>query len=120
MSFTLHGVNYPVCRGTNLTCALVKIQNMGNEKLNLTTALDTDDYRRKCLNNCELQKHDIMQTSSNYPNWQTFQDRVDFCLILKKVIKVCKNPIWKLGIKHIKSISFFPILDEVSAAMKLI
>ena len=88
MTFTLHGVNYAVCRGTNLACALDKIQNMGNEKLNLTTALDTDDNRRKCLNNCELQKHDIMQTSSNYPNWETFQDRVDFCLILKKVIKV--------------------------------
>ena len=98
MSFTLDGVNYSVCRGTRLDCALELIQNMGNEELNLTMALDTDNNPRKCLQNCELQEQSLIQTSSDYPNWQTFPDRVDFCLIIKKVIKVCKDPIRKLGI----------------------
>ena len=102
MSFNLDGVDYSVCRGRDLDCALEKIQNMGNEKFNLTIALDVDDNPKKCLQNCELQKHNIMQTSSNYPNWQTFPDRVDFCLILTKVIKICKDPIRKLGMYFYK------------------
>ena len=98
MSFTSDDLHHSVCRGTNLDCALDKIQNMGNEKLNLTIALDKDDNPRKCLQNCEFQEQSIIQTSSHYPNLQTFPDRVDFCLIIKKVIKVCKDPIRKLGI----------------------
>ena len=107
VSVTLEGLNYSECRGTDLDCALEKIENMGNEMLNLTMALDTDNNLKKCLQNCELQKQEIMQTSTTYPNWQTFPDRVDFCLILKKVVKVCKDDIRKQGsiLESIRNIS---------------
>ena len=107
MSFTSDDLHHSVCRGTNLDCALDKIQNMGNEKLNLTIALDKDDNPRKCLQNCEFQEQSIIQTSSHYPNLQTFPDRVDFCLIIKKVIKVCKDPIRKLGNLILHLLIFF-------------
>ena len=122
MSFKLENITYSVCRGTDLDCALEKIQNMGNEKLNLTTAMDTNDNSIKCLQNCELQEQNLIQTSSDYPNWQTFPDRVDFCLILKKVVKVCKDDIRKLGIlKSIINISGILnkiLFDKISALEK--
>ena len=97
MSVTLDGIDYSVCRGKLLDCALEKMQNMGNEEQNLTMAMDTDNSTRRCLQNCELQEQSLIQTSSDYPNWQTFPDRIDFCLILKKVVKVCKDSIRKKG-----------------------
>ena len=46
MSFKLENITYSVCRGTDLDCALDKIQNMGNEKLNLTPMNLTPSFAR--------------------------------------------------------------------------
>ena len=91
-----------VCRGKELDCAIDKMNNFGNEEMHLTEAINTQNNNISmiCRERCEMQDQDLSSTQSDYPNWQTFTARKDFCLIFKKVVKVCENPIQKLALEE--------------------
>jgi len=45
-----------------------------------------------CRQSCMFQTMDNFISSSNYPAVQVFDSREDFCLIITKIITVCKDP----------------------------
>ena len=73
------------------------MNNFGNPEApndkDLTMALtnDTTEPSKRCRQRCEAQDQVLMSTSSSYPNRQTFPYRDDFCLIMKKVVRVCND-----------------------------
>ena len=89
-----------VCRGNALDCAIKKFDNSGNEDWGLNKAMNTENKTMTCLERCEIQDQNFISTESDYPDWQTFTARKDFCLILKKVIKVCEDPIRKIALEN--------------------
>ncbi len=98
VNFEIKGDKVPtlVCRGKYLTCAREWLNNIGNDNydgvdLTMATTNSTDGTRLKCRERCEAQTQQLMSTSSSYPNRQTFPYRQDFCLVMKKVIKVCQD-----------------------------
>ena len=121
--------DFHVCNGNELHCAVKMGNEMGNEDLGLNMAINTkaNDELHTCRPTCEMQVRNLfslnsiqnlvrkksisifflsnhqeekmISTSSSYPNWQTFSARGDFCLVMKKVVKVCKDPVRKLDLE---------------------
>ena len=89
-----------VCRGNELDCAIHMINNLGNENMGLNQAMNDKNKSMTCLQRCEMQDQNLISTQSDYPNWQTFTGRNDFCLILHKVIRVCENPIRRIALEN--------------------
>lgn len=94
--------NIVVCLGENLTCARTWLENIGNDDFNgrdltqaSTNETDGDGHyvMKKCRQRCENQDNRLTMTSSSYPNRQTFPYREDFCLVMKKIVKVCNDPV---------------------------
>lgn len=119
--------NIIVCLGEKLTCARKWLENIGNDNYNgrdLTRAStnETDDdglpIMKKCRQRCENQDNNLRSTSSSYPNRQTFPYREDFCLVMKKIVKVCNDPVRKLAFagRYQKSISCAAIVDAYNSA----
>ena len=55
------------------------------------TAKDSSDGRKQCLAACKDQLNLVTETSSSFPNSQTFHRREEFCLILHKLSKTCAS-----------------------------
>ena len=80
----------------SLWCARKWLDAIGNDDFDghdLTKAQtnDTEMVKKVCKQRCEDQQEQLMSTFSAYPNKQNFPYRQDFCLVMKKVVKVCKN-----------------------------
>ena len=103
-NFRLKGLDgVAVCRGADLNCARSWMNDFGNpnatrpdgKSYDLTKAHTNDSTDPNatmiCRQRCESQEQMLMSTSSSYPNRQTFPYRDDFCLIMKKVIRVCND-----------------------------
>ena len=99
-SFKIKGLDeLDVCRGLELNCAENIMHNLGNENMELNKAMNIHNELKTCRGTCEYQAQNIISTSTNYPNYQTFRGRKDFCLVLTKVIKICKDPVKKLSLE---------------------
>jgi hypothetical protein len=82
--------------GQDLSCALDWMNHMGSSNdPDLTVANDSLNQPLKCLQRCQLQTESIMTTSSSFPNKETFLYRPEFCYVLQKISKICKNEIQK-------------------------
>ena len=47
--------------------------------------------RRPCLAACEDQVNLVTETSSSFPNAETFHRREEFCLIINKLLRTCST-----------------------------
>jgi hypothetical protein len=47
--------------------------------------------RKPCLAACEDQVNLVTETSSSFPNAETFHRREEFCLIIKKLLRTCST-----------------------------
>ena len=47
-----------------------------------------ENKTKVCLANCEDQVNDLFVTTSNYPNKKTFKEREEYCLLVKKLVKL--------------------------------
>ena len=94
-----------------MTCAKNFEYSLGNEEKNLSYAKDENGILRKCRQRCEMQDQALVPTSANYPNPETFYYRVEFCIILKKVVKICKNPTKKFAFIQ-KYGKFYPTCEK--------
>ncbi len=85
-----------ICVSEKLRCALNWMNSMGSSvDPDLTIANNTANETLKCLQRCNLQTETIMTTLSTFPNKETFLHRQEFCLVLQKIAKICKNPVQK-------------------------
>lgn len=85
-----------ICVSEKLRCALNWMNNMGSSvDPDLTIANNTANETLKCLQRCDLQTETIMTTLSTFPNKETFLYRQEFCFVLQKIAKICKNPVQK-------------------------
>lgn len=99
------------CLGNNLKCAKNFEFSLGDEGKNLSYAKDANGIERKCRQRCEMQDQTLIPTSANYPNPETFHYRLEFCIILKKVVKICQHPTKKLAfIKKYRK--FYPTCEN--------
>ena len=55
------------------------------------TAQDKSDGKKQCLAACKDQLNLVTETSSSFPNSQTFHRRDEFCLVLHKLSKTCAS-----------------------------
>ncbi len=84
--------NLEFCTGKKLYCALEWMSEMGSSfEPDLTFANNTVNESLKCLQRCDLQTETVLTTSSKFPNKETFIHRRDFCFVLQKIAKICKN-----------------------------
>ena len=63
---------------------------------NLSTVLlngtaDNSDGKKQCLAACKDQLNLVTETSSSFPNSQTFHRREEFCLVIHKLSKTCAS-----------------------------
>ena len=49
------------------------------------------EKRSRCLAACEDQVNLVTETSSSFPNSETFHRREEFCLIIKKLLRTCST-----------------------------
>jgi hypothetical protein len=70
---------------------LALLENIGSEEMSF--AFNTDNQLMKCLPKCEHQSETWTFSSSAFPIEATFSQHQHFCLTLKKVSKICSNPI---------------------------
>ncbi len=77
-------------RGESLSCAEFWSNLIGNEEL--SHSIDIHGQRLKCQQRCELQTESAVITSSTFPIKATFPQHSYFCLVLKKVAKICSHP----------------------------
>ena len=75
------------------------------------TAKDSSDGRKQCLAACKDQLNLVTETSSSFPNSQTFHRREEFCLILHKLSKTCAS------VKAAALTDTYPTLCEYIALM---
>ena len=47
-----------------------------------------ENKTKVCLANCEDQVNDLFVTTSKYPNKKTFKEREEYCLLVKKLVKL--------------------------------
>ena len=88
-----------VCCGKDLTCAKKWMDNFGNPdttiggvSYDLTIVDPNETYPNEtCKEKCEHQEQMIMSTSAPYPSPLTFPYRQEFCLIMKKLARICKD-----------------------------
>ena len=59
--------------------------------MGLLNKTDTSDSRKECLAACKDQLNLVTETSSSFPNSQTFHRREEFCLVVHKLAKTCST-----------------------------
>lgn len=80
-----------ICHGSQkLHCANTLLNKLGNAKLDMVT-YDINDQNITCRERCEVQQNDFTISNLIYPHIQTFQDHWDLCLIMEKIVKICKD-----------------------------
>ena len=77
----------------NLYCANNWVNMMGNngDNYNLTYAHNSKGQSLPCLQRCELQSETLLLTPAQYPSKPVFSSRKDYCYILQKLARICKN-----------------------------
>ena len=82
------------CRGASLVCQNEIFSKIG--EFTEVEAVDDDDVTstKTCLAACEDQQNNVAMTTSRIPNRQTLVEWPDFCLVVKKLHRVCNKP-WK-------------------------
>ena len=78
-------------RGLDLACSQHFMDNLGNDNLEMDTALNEKNEKKKCFNLCDFQNEVIELSSSDYPSKNTFDSRNDLCLIILKLHRICQN-----------------------------
>ena len=120
-NFVNMGIDIPyndidVCRGNKLECAINNMNNFGNDDMGLNKAFDTNNKSMTCFTRCDMQQQNLISTQSNYPNRQTFAARHDFCLILKKLNRVCKDPVRRITLeKYYETYDFFISCEQMQS-----
>ena len=72
-------------------------------------AKDSSSNPLKCYQRCDFQSETLSVTTTSYPSQNTFENRNEMCLILKKFNVICSNPL-KLKIFE----EFYKINDTFS------
>ena len=49
--------------------------------------------KKKCYQRCEVQSEHLTITSADYPSANTFENRDEMCLVVRKFEIICKNEI---------------------------
>ena len=100
------------CYGEHLLCQKNWMHQLGSyEVANLTSSLGKDGIRRKCLAACEDQHYTLTQSHAPYTNKRTFQRKIEFCYITKKILKVCND--------ETKKSTFEAYYDEVITCQRI-
>ena len=69
------------------------MKDMGSsEDPDLTQVQTIDNKTQQCLQQCDLQTENLTTTSSSYPSRETFAMTKEFCYVLQKVARICKEP----------------------------
>lgn len=63
-----------------------------SEDPDLTQVQTIDNKTQQCLQQCDLQTENLTTTSSSYPSRETFAMTKEFCYVLQKVARICKEP----------------------------
>ena len=80
-------------RDKGLGCARYYLENLGNDKLGMDYAEDVNNDRLKCYQRCEIQSEHLTITSAEYPSKNTFENRDEMCLVVKKFAIICEDEI---------------------------
>ena len=62
-----------------------------NFSASLLNGSDTLGSKKQCLAACKDQLNLVTETSSSFPNSQTFHRREEFCLVIYKLAKTCST-----------------------------
>ena len=106
VNFKLENIpDVTICSGQKLICANRYMDEIGNgddqsELGNLAIANNSQGIPKKCLEKCEFQDQHLLSTSSSYPNRQAFPHSTEFCLVLKKIYMICKDPLKRIALEE--------------------
>jgi len=85
------------CVGASLSCVNGILLDWGSSDEGLDHALNVvTNNRDRCLQACQFQSIHATSSSNNYPSRNTLKKREDFCLIINKIRKICKDPYRKI------------------------
>ena len=70
---------------------LLQVETNFNFSASLLNGTDTSDSKKECLAACKDQLNLVTETSSSFPNSQTFHRREEFCLVIYKLAKTCST-----------------------------
>ena len=80
------------CEGSELTCLENIMTHWGDNDHGLDSVYNSvTGSVDKCLSACHSQKVDVTTSSSSYPSIYTFPRRNDFCLVIRKIDKICQD-----------------------------
>lgn len=89
------GDSLPKCVGMALNCAnkarkIEFLSDSAPSSYNVQT-----ERMEKCMSHCKDIKYDTLVSQARFPTMQTFLQRREFCVIFKKILKVCSRSIQK-------------------------
>ena len=115
----LPNVDLQRCVGYYLACARYFLENINNDKLNMTHAVDVDGKEKKCYQRCNLQSEHISVTSANYPSKNTFENRDEMCIVVQKLRRICDNPAkFKIFEQYYSGKDFYPKKESFCVLVK--
>lgn len=87
---------YKACTGEQKECMNNLMEQIGDVK-----SIDDDGEQKECLAVCQDQKHSILVTQAGYPNRQSFSQRLEYCVLIRKLIHSCLDARrFSLNIRH--------------------
>ena len=54
---------------------------------------DVDNEKKKCYQRCQFQSEDFTVTTAAYPSQNTFENRNEMCIVIKKLASICEDNI---------------------------
>jgi len=86
------GDNFGFCLERDLTCVENRTKSWGSKKAGLDMAEDKlGGPLKQCHDNCDTQELRVVTSRSGYPKKRTLHLTEDFCLIVSKMRKICKD-----------------------------
>ena len=90
-----------IFRTKGLGCARFYLENLGNDKdekygKELNMDVFTDDHNnppKQCYQRCKYQSEDFTVTTAAYPSQNTFENRDEMCVVIKKLESICNDSI---------------------------
>ena len=80
------------CEGARLACLERTITNWGEADSGLDSVYNSVTGREeRCLSACYSQKVEPTTTSTSYPSQYTFPRRTDYCHVIRKIDKICRD-----------------------------
>ena len=87
-------------RATGLGCARFYLENLGNDRnetygkeLDMDVVNDEHNEPKQCYQRCKFQSEDFTVTTAAYPSQNTFENRDEMCVVIKKLEKICEDSI---------------------------